>query len=166
MQSTADICVIGGGIVGMTICRRLKLAYPQVTIALLEKESQVCLHSSGRNSGVLHAGVLRYNFILKIMKPNIFATCLYAVVRFGCVIRWTLFQMVQFYACKSLINFYTALCFVTCQMRFPKFVSGFYYSADSLKARFCREGNRLLTEYCDERKIQLNRYLLSPRRLY
>lgn len=63
MQSTADICVIGGGIVGMTICRCLKLAYPQVAVALLEKESHVCLHSSGRNSGVLHAGV--FNIQLK-----------------------------------------------------------------------------------------------------
>lgn len=35
--------------------------------------------------------------------------------------------------------------------------AGFYYSADSLKARFTREGNRLLTEYCLERGIPLNR---------
>jgi L-2-hydroxyglutarate oxidase LhgO len=35
--------------------------------------------------------------------------------------------------------------------------SGFYYSADSLKARFCREGNRYLREYCLERKLRINR---------
>ena len=35
--------------------------------------------------------------------------------------------------------------------------AGFYYSADSLKARFTREGNRLLTEYCQERGLQINR---------
>jgi (S)-2-hydroxyglutarate dehydrogenase len=34
--------------------------------------------------------------------------------------------------------------------------AGFYYSADSLKARFTREGNQRLTEYCTERKLQLN----------
>ncbi len=28
--------------------------------------------------------------------------------------------------------------------------AGFYYSADSLKARLTRDGNRQLTEYCDE----------------
>jgi L-2-hydroxyglutarate oxidase LhgO len=35
--------------------------------------------------------------------------------------------------------------------------AGFYYSHDSLKARFTRDGNRLLTEYCLERKLQINR---------
>ena len=35
--------------------------------------------------------------------------------------------------------------------------AGFYYSADSLKARFTRDGNRELTAYCDERRIPLNR---------
>ncbi len=31
--------------------------------------------------------------------------------------------------------------------------AGFYYSADSLKARFTRDGNRILTDYCRARKI-------------
>ena len=35
--------------------------------------------------------------------------------------------------------------------------AGFYYTADSLKAKFCREGNRELTQYCVERGIALNR---------
>jgi len=35
--------------------------------------------------------------------------------------------------------------------------AGFYYSADSLKARFTREGNRQLTEYCEERGLPLRR---------
>ncbi len=35
--------------------------------------------------------------------------------------------------------------------------AGFYYTADSLKARFTRDGNRLLTEYCDEKGITLNK---------
>lgn len=34
--------------------------------------------------------------------------------------------------------------------------AGFYYTADSLKARFAREGNRLLTTYCRERGLRLN----------
>ena len=32
--------------------------------------------------------------------------------------------------------------------------AGFYYTADSLKARFTCEGNRRLTEYCDEKNIK------------
>ena len=35
--------------------------------------------------------------------------------------------------------------------------AGFYYSADSLKARFTREGNRMLVEYCDAHNIPVNR---------
>lgn len=33
--------------------------------------------------------------------------------------------------------------------------AGFYYSADSLKARLCREGNLLWTAYCRERSLPL-----------
>jgi L-2-hydroxyglutarate oxidase len=35
--------------------------------------------------------------------------------------------------------------------------AGFYYSADSFKAKFTRAGNQALTAYCDSRKIPLNR---------
>ena len=34
--------------------------------------------------------------------------------------------------------------------------AGFYYAADSLKARFTRDGNRELTEYCRERRLPIN----------
>jgi L-2-hydroxyglutarate oxidase LhgO len=35
--------------------------------------------------------------------------------------------------------------------------AGFYYTADSLKARFTRDGNRALTEYCDSRGLKINK---------
>ena len=35
--------------------------------------------------------------------------------------------------------------------------AGFYYTADSLKARFTREGNRALTEYCDSHGLKINK---------
>ena len=35
--------------------------------------------------------------------------------------------------------------------------AGFYYTADTLKARFTRDGNKLLTEYCENKKIKLNK---------
>ena len=35
--------------------------------------------------------------------------------------------------------------------------AGFYYTADSFKARFTREGNQRLTEYCDVKNIKLNK---------
>jgi len=35
--------------------------------------------------------------------------------------------------------------------------AGIYYTPDSLKARFCVEGNRLLTEYCEKNGLTINR---------
>jgi len=35
--------------------------------------------------------------------------------------------------------------------------AGFYYTADSLKAKFTRDGNKLLTNYCDQNNIPVNK---------
>jgi len=35
--------------------------------------------------------------------------------------------------------------------------AGFYYSSDSLKARFTRDGNRQLLQFCEEKKIPVNK---------
>ena len=35
--------------------------------------------------------------------------------------------------------------------------AGFYYTADSLKARFTKRGNRLLTEYCERKNLNINK---------
>jgi L-2-hydroxyglutarate oxidase LhgO len=84
-----DYLVIGGGIIGLNIALALKAKESTCKIVLIEKERDVAMHSSGRNSGVLHAG--------------------------------------------------------------------FYYSADSLKAKFTRDGNRLMHEFCEERGLKINR---------
>jgi L-2-hydroxyglutarate oxidase LhgO len=84
-----DILVVGGGIVGLAVARAARSRWPDSSVVLLEKEPEVGLHGSGRNSGVLHAG--------------------------------------------------------------------FYYSADSLKARFSRDGTRQWTELCLERGLAINR---------
>ncbi len=88
-KSNPDILVVGAGIVGLAVARTAKARWPDTRITVLEKEGDVGLHASGRNSGVLHAG--------------------------------------------------------------------FYYSADSLKARFSREGTRRWTELCLERGLDINR---------
>lgn len=55
MGSTSyDIAIIGGGIVGCAIARELGKRFGRVL--LIEKESAVGLHTSGRNSGVVHSG--------------------------------------------------------------------------------------------------------------
>ncbi len=51
-----DYLIIGAGIIGLALARELKKAKPQAKIIIIEKESDVGFHSSGRNSGVLHAG--------------------------------------------------------------------------------------------------------------
>lgn len=84
-----DYLVIGGGIIGLNIAKNLKERIPTCKIVLIEKESEVAMHSSGRNSGVLHAG--------------------------------------------------------------------FYYSADSLKAKFTRDGNKAMHDFCDKRGLHVNR---------
>ena len=80
--------IIGGGIIGLAMARRILQLDPGASIAILEKEPDVARHASGRNSGVLHAG--------------------------------------------------------------------FYYTADSLKARFTADGNRRLAEYCKDKKLKFN----------
>ena len=49
------VVVVGGGIVGLATARSLALRGDQVTV--VEKESTVAVHQTGRNSGVVHAGL-------------------------------------------------------------------------------------------------------------
>ncbi len=52
-----DIVIIGGGIVGVATAWQLKRRYPGASVLLVEKEPALALHQTGRNSGVIHAGV-------------------------------------------------------------------------------------------------------------
>jgi len=51
-----NIAIVGGGIVGLAIGYKLQ-SHRQYNIDLYEKEKQLGLHQSGRNSGVLHCGL-------------------------------------------------------------------------------------------------------------
>jgi L-2-hydroxyglutarate oxidase LhgO len=51
-----DYLVVGAGIIGLAMARNLKLRFPTARILVIDKESDVGSHASGRNSGVLHAG--------------------------------------------------------------------------------------------------------------
>lgn len=53
----ADIVVIGAGIVGLATARAWRRAHPTDRIVVLDKEDRIAAHQSGRNSGVIHAGV-------------------------------------------------------------------------------------------------------------
>jgi len=89
MNLKCDYLIIGAGVIGLTIAKTLKEQYVDANIIVLEKEEDVAYHSSGRNSGVLHAG--------------------------------------------------------------------FYYTSNSLKAKFTRDGNKLMTQYCDEHNLKINK---------
>ncbi len=52
-----DFILIGGGIVGISTAWQLQIRYPDAAILLLEKEQTLAQHQTGRNSGVIHAGV-------------------------------------------------------------------------------------------------------------
>lgn len=54
---TARYCVVGGGILGAAVARRLLLTEPDASVTLLEKEAELAGHQTGHNSGVVHAGV-------------------------------------------------------------------------------------------------------------
>jgi L-2-hydroxyglutarate oxidase len=73
MSKKCDVLIIGAGVVGLSTGIALLQSRPSLKVLVAEKEKDIGLHASGRNSGVIHAG--------------------------------------------------------------------FYYSPDSLKAKFCRDGN-------------------------
>lgn len=73
MPNKCDVLIIGAGVVGLSTGIALLQSRPSLKVIIADKEKDIGLHASGRNSGVIHAG--------------------------------------------------------------------FYYSPDSLKAKFCREGN-------------------------
>jgi L-2-hydroxyglutarate oxidase LhgO len=77
-KSHCDVLIIGAGVVGISVGIALLRSKPELKVVIVEKEKRLGMHSSGRNSGVLHAG--------------------------------------------------------------------FYYSPDSLKARFCKDGNASLRQ--------------------
>lgn len=73
MPKNCDVLIIGAGVVGLSTGIALLQSRPSLKVMVADKEKDIAMHASGRNSGVIHAG--------------------------------------------------------------------FYYSPDSLKAKFCRDGN-------------------------
>ena len=73
MPKNYDVLIIGAGVVGLSTGIALLQSRPSLKVMVADKEKDIAMHASGRNSGVIHAG--------------------------------------------------------------------FYYSPDSLKAKFCRDGN-------------------------
>lgn len=51
------VAVIGGGIVGVAIAREILTRQPDAEVTVFEKEDRLAFHQTGRNSGVVHAGL-------------------------------------------------------------------------------------------------------------
>jgi (S)-2-hydroxyglutarate dehydrogenase len=57
MPSWIDVAIIGGGIVGLATGLEILSRFPGVSLAVIEKESEVAAHQTGHNSGVIHSGI-------------------------------------------------------------------------------------------------------------
>jgi 2-hydroxyglutarate dehydrogenase len=52
-----DVAVVGGGILGLAVARELRTRRPDAAITVLERHPAVGTEQTGRNSGVIHAGI-------------------------------------------------------------------------------------------------------------
>lgn len=72
-SSGFDVVILGGGMVGLSIAHQLIERNISNNVIVIDKESQLGRHSSGRNSGVLHAGLyykpnsLKAKSVLKVL---------------------------------------------------------------------------------------------------
>jgi L-2-hydroxyglutarate oxidase LhgO len=54
---TERVGVVGGGILGVAVAREILTRRPSADVTLYEKENCLASHQTGRNSGVVHAGL-------------------------------------------------------------------------------------------------------------
>jgi (S)-2-hydroxyglutarate dehydrogenase len=52
-----DLAVVGGGILGLAVARELARRHPGRSAIVLERAAEVATRQTGRNSGVIHAGI-------------------------------------------------------------------------------------------------------------
>ena len=65
MSQLYDVAVIGGAVIGLSVADALLDAHPGLRLGVLEKESQLGVHTSGRDFGVIHAGFYYFPDSLK-----------------------------------------------------------------------------------------------------
>jgi L-2-hydroxyglutarate oxidase len=56
-ENSADVIIVGGGIVGLATALALLKHSQSLKVVVLEKESSVAKHQTGHNSGVIHSGL-------------------------------------------------------------------------------------------------------------
>ena len=53
---SVDVAIVGAGVVGLALAEAWLVRHPRDSVVILDKEDELAMHASGRNSGVLHAG--------------------------------------------------------------------------------------------------------------
>jgi L-2-hydroxyglutarate oxidase len=56
-SSRFDVCVVGGGLVGLAVARALVDQFQGISLVVVDKESELATHQSSHNSGVIHSGL-------------------------------------------------------------------------------------------------------------
>ncbi|NOT35765.1 MAG: L-2-hydroxyglutarate oxidase [Saprospiraceae bacterium] len=56
-MASKKVTIIGAGIVGLATAYQLLELHPDLQLTILEKESEICKHQTGNNSGVIHSGI-------------------------------------------------------------------------------------------------------------
>jgi L-2-hydroxyglutarate oxidase len=52
-----NLVIIGGGVIGCSIARKIGKEFRNIKIGLIEKENNLGTHTSTRNSSVIHSGI-------------------------------------------------------------------------------------------------------------
>ena len=55
--TSADLVVVGAGILGLAVSREALRRYEGLRVLVLEKEDRIAAHQTGHNSGVVHSGI-------------------------------------------------------------------------------------------------------------
>jgi L-2-hydroxyglutarate oxidase len=89
-----DVVILGGGMVGLSLANQLIEKGITSNIAIIDKEHALGMHSSGRNSGVLHAGIYYKSNSLKAH------VCVNGARRLG---QWIQERNLKFKQCGKII---------------------------------------------------------------
>ena len=57
MPKSADVTIIGAGILGLATAVNLTERHPRARVIVVDKEPKIAAHQTGHNSGVIHSGI-------------------------------------------------------------------------------------------------------------
>jgi hypothetical protein len=129
-------CIVGGGIIGLAIARELRRR--------LGASARLCVLEKVRSHRIELASMRDTHAYLRMHQQN--------------------YILHQDFCAENTISMYTYCCWLYCCCMSEQesacsthgsgrnsgvLHAGFYYTANSLRARFCRDGNAQLTQFCE-----------------